>query len=211
MRAYLPFACLLLAAACGTPPKPQPSSEVRPSELPPAPRILQFYAAPNVATPGQPASLCYGVENATAVKLDPPVEELRPSFSRCFPVSPAKDTTYTLTAERGGVTVSRTVDVVVRASPRPSPGPNTAQAPANQGGPAVLSFTASPTEAVAGQSVMLCFQVDSDALELQPGDVKLGGARVGCYSVAPKQTTEYTLTAHRGARTVRRSVNVAVK
>ncbi|MFN0166206.1 MAG: hypothetical protein ACKV22_07225 [Bryobacteraceae bacterium] len=210
MRAHLSIACLLLAASCGTPPKPQPSAEVRPSELPPVPRILQFYAAPSVASPGQPATLCYGVENAATVKLHPPVENLKPAFSRCFPVSPNRNTSYTLTAERDGLAVSRTVEVGFSASP-PPPTSDAANPPAGASGPAVLAFTASPAEAVAGQAVMLCFQADSDALELQPGDVKLGGARVGCYSVAPKQTTEYTLIAHRGARTARQSVTIRVK
>ncbi len=61
--------------------------------------ILAFYAAPATIRRGEAAQLCYGVSNAVSVRLDPPVESLRPSYSRCVDVSPQKDTTYTLTAE----------------------------------------------------------------------------------------------------------------
>jgi hypothetical protein len=60
--------------------------------------ILAFYATPPAIRRGETAQLCYGVSNAASVRLDPPVEALRPSYSRCVDVSPRKDTTYTLTA-----------------------------------------------------------------------------------------------------------------
>jgi hypothetical protein len=39
------------------------------------------------------------VENARAVRLDPPVEALQPGFNRCFYLTPARTTTYRLIAE----------------------------------------------------------------------------------------------------------------
>jgi len=49
------------------------------------------------------------------VRIDPPVESLRPSYSRCLNVSPRKTTTYTLTAvDAQGNTKTATAVVRVR-------------------------------------------------------------------------------------------------
>jgi hypothetical protein len=50
---------------------------------------------------GETARLCYGVENATAVKLDPPIEQLKPTYLHCMDISPKVTTKYTITAEDG--------------------------------------------------------------------------------------------------------------
>jgi hypothetical protein len=63
--------------------------------------ILQFYALPGIIRPGESAQVCYGVSNAKSVRLDPPVKDVWPSFGHCVEISPAKDTTYTLTIEDG--------------------------------------------------------------------------------------------------------------
>ena len=62
-------------------------------------KITQFYASPAALNQGEQAILCYGVANANSVRLDPAVEPVWPSPSRCFNVAPQKDTRYTLTAE----------------------------------------------------------------------------------------------------------------
>ena len=61
--------------------------------------IVQFYSGNGAIVPGGKAQLCYGVVNAKEVRLDPPVEKVWPSMSRCFDVAPARTTHYTLTAE----------------------------------------------------------------------------------------------------------------
>lgn len=61
-------------------------------------KLIHFYASPAELERGDHAVVCYGVENAVAVKLDPPVEEVRPSWNRCIAVSPDKTTTYHFTA-----------------------------------------------------------------------------------------------------------------
>jgi hypothetical protein len=62
-------------------------------------KILSFYAAPAVLQRGQSASLCFGVNGAKSVRIEPPVvDDLHPSISRCFQISPREDTEYTLTA-----------------------------------------------------------------------------------------------------------------
>ncbi len=62
-------------------------------------KILQFYTGNPIIAPGAKALLCYGVVNAKSVRLDPPVDNVWPSVSRCFEVIPTKTTRYTLTAE----------------------------------------------------------------------------------------------------------------
>ena len=48
---------------------------------------------------GEKTELCYGVLNATSVKIDPPVgEEIKPSYRHCVEVAPKATTTYTITA-----------------------------------------------------------------------------------------------------------------
>ncbi|MGA2327630.1 MAG: hypothetical protein ABSH05_15205 [Bryobacteraceae bacterium] len=62
-------------------------------------KILQFYASPGALRKGEQAILCYGVANAKTVRLEPEVEPVWPSLSRCLYVAPRRDTRYTLTAE----------------------------------------------------------------------------------------------------------------
>jgi hypothetical protein len=77
--------------------------------------IQNFYAIPGVISRGETAQLCYGVSNAKSVEIVPPAGPVWPSYSRCLDVSPAKDTTYTLTAEdAGGHTQTASVTLRVR-------------------------------------------------------------------------------------------------
>ena len=77
-------------------------------------RIPTFLAEPGVLKPGQSAQLCYGVVNAVSVKLDPPVEALKPTYRHCIEIAPKKTTTYTLTAvNAAGKTKSASLEVRV--------------------------------------------------------------------------------------------------
>jgi hypothetical protein len=62
-------------------------------------KILSFYVSPGLIRRGDKALVCYGVVNARTVRLDPAVERVWPSASRCFTVMPDRETRYTLTAE----------------------------------------------------------------------------------------------------------------
>lgn len=78
-------------------------------------KVLMFYANPPVIRRGSTGLLCYGVASAKSVRIDPGVESIAPSLSRCVEIRPSKDTTYTLTASdvRGRVE-TRTVAVSVQ-------------------------------------------------------------------------------------------------
>src|SRR5260370_6739162 len=73
-----------------------------------------FYGASPATPRAEDVFLCYGVENATAVRIVPPVEQIRPALSRCFTVSPAQTTNFTLIAEdRSAKTTSQSITVTV--------------------------------------------------------------------------------------------------
>ena len=77
--------------------------------------IQTFYASAAVIRRGQPVQLCYGVANATSVKLEPQSNPVWPSYSRCVDVTPSKTTTYTLTiTDSAGDTKSQSLEVKVR-------------------------------------------------------------------------------------------------
>ncbi len=76
--------------------------------------IQSFYASPGAIHKGESAQLCYGVANAKTVKLEPQPNAVWPSYARCVTVSPAKNTTYTLTiSDASGNTKTQSLRVTV--------------------------------------------------------------------------------------------------
>jgi hypothetical protein len=68
-----------------------------------------------VVAAGEVAHICYGIVDAKTVKIDPPVEQLKPSYLHCFEVRPQKTTTYTITAaDAAGHTASQQLTIQVR-------------------------------------------------------------------------------------------------
>jgi hypothetical protein len=134
--------------------------------------------------------LCYGVEDAVAVRLTPPVEELKPGYNRCFYPVPERTTTFTLAAEGAdGSTVSKSVTVELKAAPKAPPPP----API----PALISmFVASASEVPAGMPVTLCYGApEAKSVSIEPAVETLKPTRRNCFVVKPAQTTTYTITA----------------
>jgi hypothetical protein len=78
-------------------------------------KILSFYTPSGAIRGGEKTLLCYGVASAVKVRIEPGVEPLKPSLSRCVEVAPAKDTLYTLTAEdESGRRVTESLTIRVR-------------------------------------------------------------------------------------------------
>jgi hypothetical protein len=78
-------------------------------------KVLMFYANPPRVRPGGKVLLCYGVANAKSVTMQPAVENVSPSLSRCVEANPSTDTRYTLVAVgRSGEQSSASVSVDVR-------------------------------------------------------------------------------------------------
>jgi hypothetical protein len=77
-------------------------------------KILDFYVSPAVVNRGGHAVLCYGVNGAKTVRIEPHVEDVRPALSHCMQISPGADTEYKLTAaDAAGHEVSQSVAVKV--------------------------------------------------------------------------------------------------
>jgi len=77
--------------------------------------IQNFYASPGTIHKGESVQLCYGVANAKNVKLEPQPNAVWPSYAYCVNVSPAKNTTYTLTiSDASGNTKTESLKVVVK-------------------------------------------------------------------------------------------------
>jgi len=62
-------------------------------------KVLSFYASPVEVRRGSRALVCYGVSNASAVRIEPALGETWPSTSRCVEVTATKDTEYKMTAQ----------------------------------------------------------------------------------------------------------------
>jgi hypothetical protein len=78
-------------------------------------KILSFYTTSGTIRRGEKTLLCYGVASAARVRIEPGVEPMKPSLSRCLEVSPAADTSYTLTAEDdSGHSVTASLPILVR-------------------------------------------------------------------------------------------------
>jgi hypothetical protein len=74
-----------------------------------------FSADSGLLKRGDRTQLCYGVENAKTVKLDPPIATLKPAYRNCIEIAPKTTTTYTITADDGkGHTKSESLTVRVQ-------------------------------------------------------------------------------------------------
>ncbi len=164
-------------------------------------RILQFYSPTGDLMEGDHTTICYGVVNARAVRMEPAADGVGVSLNRCVPVSPEQDTRYTLIAEgRDGSIVSESF--VIRTHPDPYTLPNIKNfrimRALNDRGGAVFSLT---------------FQAENaEEIHVDPRVFPaLHGAPYGQFYVAPEKTTTYTLTAvGRKGRQVSQTLTVEV-
>jgi hypothetical protein len=76
-------------------------------------RIINFYATPQIIQRGGHANICYGVYGAKSVRIEPPVETLRPAITDCLQVTPRADTAYKLIAEDGAGHTA-TADLIIK-------------------------------------------------------------------------------------------------
>ncbi len=58
-------------------------------------KILAFYGSPDTASAGEKVLVCYSVANATEVAIQPEIEPVKPSISRCLETHPARTTKVT--------------------------------------------------------------------------------------------------------------------
>ena len=82
--------------------------------------ILTFAAEPAVVAPGGKVELCYGVNNASTVKIEPDAPPLKPAVTHCVEVHPQHTTRYTLTAADAQGN-SKQQGLTIRVEPRVEP------------------------------------------------------------------------------------------
>ena len=148
-------------------------------------RILQFYARDGEITDDQSTLICYGVENARSVAIDPPVADVYPALNRCVEVAPQHDTEYTLTAAgNDGKTVTAGFTLEVR--------PDLANRPR------ITAFEVVKHSVEQGRhyfTIGFAF-ANANTVTIDPPVFKPleDSAPFGQWIVTPEQTTTYTLT-----------------
>src|ERR1039458_7622882 len=159
------------APAAARPPEPSPAD---------AARFPQFYTTKALVSRGDTALVCYGVENATTVWLEPPRQELSAALEGCVEGSPRADTTYKLTVEGAdGKTVTGELKVAMGAALA-----------------RIVNVTVSALEVKARDLVSICYTVENArAVTIDPIAFRGGSARKGCATDQPRKSTTYTVSA----------------
>lgn len=153
------------------------------------PKIDTITATPAAISSGESSTIAWDASNFDSLTLDPgglDVTALSASV-----VMPAATTTYTLTADKAGVLVSRDLTVIVDELPE------------------ILNFAASDSVIAPGDSSTLSWEVagaTTVTINPNPGAVDLIDSSV----VMPDLTTEYTLTATNSTGSVNSSVTISV-
>jgi len=148
-------------------------------------KILQFYARDGAILEDQSTVICYGVLNAKAVRIEPPVEGIRPALANCVTVQPEHDTHYTLTAEGND---GKTVTAAFTLAVKPDPGNI----------PKVTAFQVVNHSYELGQHYFtIAFRFENGhSVSIDPPVFTTleDSAPFGQFVVTPKNTTTYTLT-----------------
>jgi hypothetical protein len=137
-----------------------------------------FYASPEHPPADETTLLCYGVENADQVLLEPAIDRVWPSPTHCLE-APARAATYTLTASRGGERVSQSVKI--------SPVPPKVK---------LIEVSINKIEVAPEELVTVCYKAKGAAtVTVKPG-VWIGphGPTSGCIRDNPIQSTTYVVT-----------------
>ncbi len=158
-------------------------------------RILQFYANTREVIEGERAVVCYGVQNAESVRLEPPVEELTPAVNRCFSIMPTASATYRLVASgAGGSEVSASFTLGVKPAP-----------------PSILFVELSGRKVKRGEPLTFCYGVKhASSVRLDPLRMALAPEEKSCRRFFPVRTLEYTLVAEGQGRPDREKFTIAV-
>ncbi len=204
MKLFLAIVAAAALTGCSQQPAPQKAA------APPRPaKINHFYAGSAAVERGEPVSLCYGVENAASVRMEPPVEGVSPSPNRCVQITPSANANYKLIATGvDGKEVSEAVqvNVVPRSASRAKPGGEGA------GAGLIAAFAATATQVGRGQPVTICFDArQAQSVTMEPAPAAMPSGRKGCVGLRPERTTTYKLTARGGDKSETREVTITVQ
>jgi hypothetical protein len=178
-RLWIPLA-IAASAVLSSCAGPEKRSAVPAAAPPEGAKITQFYTTQAQLARGETALVCYGVENARTVWLEPPRHELSAALSRCVAVSPTADTTYKLTAEgEDHQAVTRELKVMVGAARAK-----------------IVNVNVSALQVKPGDLVSVCYTVEhARAVSIDPIRFRRAGAAKGCATDQPRKSTTYTISA----------------
>jgi hypothetical protein len=180
MRRWIAFVGLVLAG-CSSPAPKTPAKNAQAAV--PQVSVTQFYPTATRIGKGERVELCYGVDNASTVTLQPPVEKVWPALVRCFEVRPAVTTRYTLTAtDSEGRSASKSATIEV--------------GPAKPAGPHIVEVTINKIDIARGEPVVVCYNVkNAISVKITPGEAIRASAERGCVTDKPAATTTYQVVA----------------
>lgn len=178
------------AKPASTPPAGEPKPTSTPAVVEP-PVIMSFKVNPAAVSAGQPTNLSWEVNKATSVSIDQGIGTVSASGTRA--ISPAANTTYTITATNSAGSVTATTSVSINVPLVP----------------VIISFTATPSSIGSGQSSDLQWSVTgatSISIDQGIGIVSSSWTQ----QVLPTKTTTYTLVATNPAGSVTATATVTV-
>jgi hypothetical protein len=178
------------AKPASTPPAGEPKPTSTPAVVEP-PVIMSFKVNPAAVSAGQPTNLSWEVNKATSVSIDQGIGTVSASGTRA--ISPAANTTYTLTATNSAGSVTATTSVSINVPLVP----------------VIISFTATPSSVGSGQPANLQWSVTgatSISIDQGIGIVSSSWTQ----QVLPTATTTYTLVATNSAGSVTATATVTV-
>lgn len=191
-------------APFGTSPTPPPSPSPTPPPPAPAP-TLSFSATPSTITAGQSSTLSWTSTNASTCTGSNGWSGTK-NLSGTQSVSPTITTTYVLSCTGTGGTISKQTTVSISSvSPPPAPPPSPPPPPAP-----TLTFSASPTSVVAGQSSTLAWSA-ANATSCTASNAWSGTkATSGNQIVTPPQSATYVLSCTGLGGSISKQLNVTV-
>jgi hypothetical protein len=161
-----------------------------------APRIVTFAANPMTITAGQSSTLTWNVENADSVSING-IGTVASQGSQ--QVSPAANTTYTLTATNRGGTSQATATITVNPVQPGDPAPT------------LTACVASPATSPSPGSAVVISYTAMNATSISFSPTVAGATVAGPVTVNPQATTSYTITVTGTQnRTATCTVNVTV-
>lgn len=153
------------------------------------PKIDSLTANPAAISSGSSSTIGWIASNFDTLTLDP--GGIDATALSEIELSPVSSTTYTLSAIKDAVTVTKNVTVVVDALPE------------------INSFTASDFLIAPGETTTLSWDVSgADSVDLSPTTGAVSAA--GSADVSPVATTTYTLTATNTTGSVNSEIEIAV-
>jgi OOP family OmpA-OmpF porin len=161
----------------------------------PMPPSSSLSVMPGSVMKGESATLSWTSQNATGCTIQPGLGAVLPQGS--MSVSPAMDTTYTLTCSGKAGTTSSMVNVAVKTPPPPPPPTPTS------------SISVTPPSIQQGESAILNWSSqNATSCDLQPG---IGQVQPqGSMNITPAADTAYTLSCSGPGGSTSSAVNVAV-